>query len=76
MPEPDERSGGGSKIGKGSIEIHGTDLQNESVDVIELAQKVGMVFQNRTLPQVNLQNVATDFKFKALNPKGSLMKRS
>ena len=35
----------GARIGKGSIEIHGVDLHDKSVDVIELRKKVGMVFQ-------------------------------
>ena len=34
-----------AQITKGSIEIHGNNLHDPSVDVIELRKKVGMVFQ-------------------------------
>ena len=36
----------GAKIGKGSIEIHGTDLQNESVDVSSYKKVNGLKKSN------------------------------
>ena len=60
----------GAKIGKGSIEIHGTDLQNESVDVIELRKKVGMVFQkSNPFPKSIYQNVAYGLQIQGVKSK-------
>ena len=63
----------GAKIGNGSIEIHGTDLQDRSVDVIELRKKVGMVFQkSNPFPKSIYQNVAYGLQIQGVKSKKTI----
>ena len=63
----------GAKIGNGSIEIHGTDLQDRSVDVIELRKKVGMVFQkSNPFPKSIYQNVAYGLQIQGVKSKKNI----
>jgi phosphate transport system ATP-binding protein len=60
----------GARIGKGSIEIHGVDLHDKSVDVIELRKKVGMVFQkSNPFPKSIYQNVAYGLQIQGVKAK-------
>ena len=60
----------GARIGKGSIEIHGTDLHDKSVDVIELRKRVGMVFQkSNPFPKSIYQNVAYGLQIQGVRSK-------
>lgn len=48
----------GSRIGNGSIRIHGTDINLPNVDPIELRKRVGMVFQkSNPFPKSIYENV-------------------
>jgi len=60
----------GARIGKGSIEIHGVDLHDKSVDVIELRKRVGMVFQkSNPFPKSIYQNVAYGLQIQGVKSK-------
>ena len=60
----------GARIGKGSIEIHGVDVHDKSVDVIELRKKVGMVFQkSNPFPKSIYQNVAYGLQIQGVKSK-------
>ena len=60
----------GAKIGKGSIEIHGTDLQNESVDAIELAEESGNGLpKSNPFPKSIYQNVAYGLQIQGVKSK-------
>jgi len=60
----------GARIGKGSIEIHGTNLHDKSVDVIELRKRVGMVFQkSNPFPKSIYQNVAYGLQIQGVRSK-------
>jgi phosphate transport system ATP-binding protein len=60
----------GAKITNGSIEIHGTNLHDSSVDVIELRKKVGMVFQkSNPFPKSIYQNVAYGLQIQGVKSK-------
>ena len=59
-----------AKITKGSIEIHGNNLHDPSVDVIELRKKVGMVFQkSNPFPKSIYQNVAYGLQIQGVRSK-------
>ncbi len=48
----------GTRIGNGSIRIHGTDINGSNIDAIELRKKVGMVFQkSNPFPKSIYENV-------------------
>jgi len=48
----------GSRIGAGSIRVHGTDINHPNVDPIELRKRVGMVFQkSNPFPKSIYENV-------------------
>ena len=59
-----------AQITKGSIEIHGNNLHDQSVDVIELRKKVGMVFQkSNPFPKSIYQNVAYGLQIQGVRSK-------
>jgi phosphate transport system ATP-binding protein len=59
-----------AQITKGSIEIHGNNLHDPSVDVIELRKKVGMVFQkSNPFPKSIYQNVAYGLQIQGVRSK-------
>ncbi len=63
----------GSEITKGEIRIHGTDIHDPAVDVIELRKHVGMVFQKyNPFPKSIYENVAYGLRIQGVKNKARL----
>ena len=46
----------GTRVARGTIKIHGIDIYQRDVDVIELRKRVGMVFQkSNPFPEIDLR---------------------
>ena len=63
----------GARIGAGSIKISGIDINDPSVDVIELRKRVGMVFQkSNPFPKSIYENIVYGLRLQGINDKSRL----
>ncbi len=63
----------GTRIGRGTIKIHGVDINRPDVDVIELRKRVGMVFQkSNPFPKSIYENITYGLRLQGLNAKARL----
>lgn len=63
----------GAHVKKGEIRIHEVDIYDESVDVIELRKRVGMVFQkSNPFPKSIYENVAYGLRIAGIRKKAIL----
>jgi phosphate transport system ATP-binding protein len=63
----------GTRIGRGSIKIHGVDINQPDVDVIELRKRVGMVFQkSNPFPKSIYENITYGLRLQGLKDKARL----
>ena len=63
----------GTRVTGGSIKIHGVDINQPDVDVIELRKRVGMVFQkSNPFPKSIFENIAYGLRLQGLNNKSRL----
>jgi phosphate transport system ATP-binding protein len=63
----------GTRIGRGSIKIHGVDINQPDVDVIELRKRVGMVFQkSNPFPKSIHENITYGLRLQGLKDKARL----
>jgi phosphate transport system ATP-binding protein len=63
----------GTRIGRGSIKIHGVDIYQHDVDVIELRKRVGMVFQkSNPFPKSIYDNITYGLRLQGLRDKAKL----
>jgi len=63
----------GTRIGAGSIKISGVDINDPSVDVIELRKRVGMVFQkSNPFPKSIYENVVYGLRLQGVGDKARL----
>src|SRR5580658_3698268 len=63
----------GARIGAGSINISGVDINAPSVDVIELRKRVGMVFQkSNPFPKSIYENIVYGLRLQGINDKSRL----
>jgi phosphate transport system ATP-binding protein len=63
----------GARIGAGSIKISGIDINDPSVDVIELRKRVGMVFQkSNPFPKTIYENIVYGLRLQGINDKSRL----
>jgi len=63
----------GAAITKGEIRIHGTDIYDPAVDVIELRKHIGMVFQKyNPFPKSIYENVAYGLRIQGVKNKSRL----
>lgn len=63
----------GSRITKGQIRIHGTDIYSPDVDVIELRKRVGMVFQkSNPFPKSIYDNITYGLKIQGITKRDVL----
>jgi phosphate transport system ATP-binding protein len=63
----------GTRIGRGSIRIHGVDINQSDVDVIELRKRVGMVFQkSNPFPKSIYENIAYGLRLQGVRDKSRL----
>lgn len=63
----------GTSIKSGAIKIHGIDLHDPSVDVIELRKKVGMVFQkSNPFPKSIYDNITYGLRLQGITSRGLL----
>ena len=63
----------GTRIGRGTIKIHGVDINQPEVDVIELRKRVGMVFQkSNPFPKSIYENITYGLRLQGLNDKARL----
>jgi phosphate transport system ATP-binding protein len=59
-----------AQIGRGSIHIHGTDINSKDVDVIELRKRVGMVFQkSNPFPKSIYENITYGLRIRGISNK-------
>ncbi|MDF3129758.1 phosphate ABC transporter ATP-binding protein PstB [Kiritimatiellaeota bacterium B1221] len=62
-----------ARIGRGSINIHGVDINSKDVDVIELRKRVGMVFQkSNPFPKSIYENITYGLKIRGIHKKSYL----
>lgn len=62
-----------SRIGNGSVKIHGVDIYGPDVDPIELRKRVGMVFQkSNPFPKSIYENVIYGLRIQGRNSRGDL----
>jgi len=62
-----------ARIGHGSIKIHGVDINQPEVDVIELRKRIGMVFQkSNPFPKSIYENIAYGLRIQGINKKNVL----
>ncbi|MFZ9745680.1 MAG: phosphate ABC transporter ATP-binding protein PstB [Opitutaceae bacterium] len=63
----------GARITAGSIRIHGVDINQHDVDVIELRKRVGMVFQkSNPFPKSIHENIAYGLRLQGLRDRARL----
>jgi phosphate transport system ATP-binding protein len=63
----------GTRIARGSIRIHGVEINQPDVDVIELRKRVGMVFQkSNPFPKSIYENITYGLRLQGLKHKGRL----
>src|SRR5271170_5861721 len=63
----------GTRIGAGSIKISGVDINDPSVDVIELRKRVGMVFQkSNPFPKSIYENIVYGLRLQGVRDKARL----
>jgi phosphate transport system ATP-binding protein len=63
----------GTRIGGGTIKIHGVDIYQRDVDVIELRKRVGMVFQKSSpFPKSIYENITYGLRLHGLREKARL----
>ncbi len=63
----------GTRVGRGTIKIHGVDINQPDVDVIELRKRVGMVFQkSNPFPKSIYENITFGLRLQGLNDKAKL----
>jgi phosphate transport system ATP-binding protein len=63
----------GTRIGRGTIKIHGVDIYQRDVDVIELRKRVGMVFQkSNPFPKSIYENITYGLRLHGLRDKTRL----
>jgi phosphate transport system ATP-binding protein len=60
----------------GPIHLDGIDANAPEVDVVDLRRRVGMVFQNRTVSQIDLRNISYGLRIAGSHKVRALMKRS
>ncbi len=60
----------GAKVASGEIKIHGVNIYNPDVDVIELHKRVGMVFQkSNPFPKSIYENIVYGLRLQGINNK-------
>jgi phosphate transport system ATP-binding protein len=63
----------GTRVGAGQIRIHGVDIYDPAVDVIELRKRVGMVFQkSNPFPKSIYENITYGLRLQGMNDRGRL----
>jgi len=63
----------GTRVGGGSIRIHGVDIHGPEVDVIELRKRIGMVFQkSNPFPKSIYDNIAYGLRLQGVKDKARL----
>jgi phosphate transport system ATP-binding protein len=63
----------GTRIARGTIRIHGVDIHQRDVDVIELRKRVGMVFQkSNPFPKSIYENITYGLRLQGLRDKARL----
>jgi phosphate transport system ATP-binding protein len=63
----------GTRVGRGSIKIHGVDIYQKDVDPIELRKRVGMVFQkSNPFPKSIYENITYGLRLQGVRDKGKL----
>ncbi|MES2692649.1 MAG: phosphate ABC transporter ATP-binding protein PstB [Verrucomicrobiota bacterium] len=63
----------GTRVAKGSIKIHGIDIYQRDVDVIELRKRVGMVFQkSNPFPKSIYENITYGLRLHGMRDKAKL----
>ena len=63
----------GTRVAKGTIKIHGVDIYQQDVDVIELRKRVGMVFQkSNPFPKSIYENITFGLRLQGLTDKAKL----
>jgi phosphate transport system ATP-binding protein len=63
----------GTRVSRGTIKIHGIDIYQPDVDVIELRKRVGMVFQkSNPFPKSIYENITYGLRLQGLNDKSKL----
>jgi phosphate transport system ATP-binding protein len=63
----------GTRVARGTIKIHGVDIYQPDVDVIELRKRVGMVFQkSNPFPKSIYENITYGLRLQGLNDKAKL----
>ena len=63
----------GTRVGRGTIKIHGVDIYQRDVDVIELRKRVGMVFQkSNPFPKSIYENITYGLRLQGQRDKAKL----
>jgi phosphate transport system ATP-binding protein len=63
----------GTRVGRGTIRIHGIDIYQRDVDVIELRKRVGMVFQkSNPFPKSIYENITYGLRLHGLRDRAKL----
>ena len=63
----------GTRVANGAIKIHGVDIYDPAVDVIELRKRVGMVFQkSNPFPKSIYENIVYGLRLQGINNKSRL----
>lgn len=63
----------GTRVETGTIKIHGVDIYEPAVDVIELRKRVGMVFQkSNPFPKSIYENIVYGLRLQGINNKSHL----
>ena len=63
----------GTRVARGTIKIHGVDIYEPDVDVIELRKRVGMVFQkSNPFPKSIYENIAYGLRLQGRSDKAKL----
>lgn len=63
----------GTRVARGTIKIHGVDIYQPDVDVIELRKRVGMVFQkSNPFPKSIYENITYGLRLQGMNNRARL----
>jgi phosphate transport system ATP-binding protein len=63
----------GTRVSRGSIKIHGVDIYQRDVDVIELRKRVGMVFQkSNPFPKSIYENITYGLRLQGMRERAKL----